>query len=172
MLPARNCACALALVLLAGACQRAPQAGLGPTALSDSAFAALQDRGASPEAMGVDQYTSAHRFDDLPDGGRMELQREVEDPAGVARIRSHLRHIARVFAEGDFRIPGFVHDRADVPGTVVMRAKRDVIRYEFQKLPRGGEIRIRTTDPQAIQAIHAFLAFQRRDHRAHGHSAH
>ncbi len=137
---------------------------------SDSAYAALQRRGSSPMAMGVDQYTSAHRFDDLPDGGRIELQREVEDPAGVERIREHLRHIAAAFAAGDFRIPAFVHDRADVPGTDVMTAKRAAIRYEFETLPRGAAVRISTSDPEAVQAIHRFLAFQRGDHHAAGHA--
>jgi hypothetical protein len=28
-------------------------------------------------------------------------------------------------------------------------------------------VRIRATDPAAVQAIHEFLAFQRSDHRAH-----
>ena len=59
----------------------------------DSSFAAMQQRGAS--AMGVDQYTSVHRFDDLPDGGRITLQRDPSDTVGVRTIRDHLRGIAR-----------------------------------------------------------------------------
>ncbi|HKN66465.1 MAG TPA: hypothetical protein VJW73_09320, partial [Gemmatimonadaceae bacterium] len=55
----------------------------------DSAFASMQERGKM--AMGVDQYTSTHHFDALPDGGRIELQRDVDDSAGVARIRAHIR---------------------------------------------------------------------------------
>jgi hypothetical protein len=131
----------------------------------DSAFAAVQTRGHA--AMGVDQYTSTHRFDDLPDGGRIELQREPGDTAGVRTIREHLRSIARAFAEGDFRTPGFVHDR-EVPGTRVMAERRGAIRYEFGELPGGGEVRIRTADAEALRAVHAFLAFQRTDHRAEG----
>jgi len=122
--------------------------------------------------MGVDQYTSIHQFDDMPDGGRIELQRQVDDSLGIEQIRSHLRHIADAFAAGDFRIPAFVHDREAVPGTATMAAKRDVIRYEFRELPRGGEVRITTDDPEALQAVHEFLAFQRADHRAGGHEMH
>lgn len=144
----------------------------GAPQLSDSAYAAMQQRGAMPAAMGVDQYTSAHRFDDAPDGGRIELQREVDDSAGVAQIRLHLRHIAQEFARGNFEIPGFVHDRAAVPGTQIMREKHDAIQYEFRELPRGGEVRISSADPDAIQAIHTFLAFQRSEHRAPGHIMH
>ena len=133
-----------------------------PAAPADSAFAALQRRGAS--AMGVDQYTSAHQFESLADGGRIELQRMVDDPAGVAAIRAHLRDIAAAFAGGDFSIPGFVHLQT-VPGTGVMRAKRAAIAYAVHELPRGGEVRITTRDPDALAAVHEFLAFQRSDHR-------
>jgi len=67
---------------------------------SDTAFTAMQSRGKS--AMGVDQYTSAHQFEELPDGGRIELQRDSTDSAGVAEIRAHLQSIAKAFAGGDF----------------------------------------------------------------------
>ena len=132
---------------------------------SDSAFAALQMRGG--EAMGVDQYTSTHRFDALPDGGRIELQRDADDPAGVAQIRRHLQDIEEAFTSGDFTTPAFVHMR-QVPGTVIMAAKRALITCTFRELPRGGELRMTTEDPEALEAIHAFLAFQRQDHRAGG----
>jgi hypothetical protein len=131
----------------------------------DSAFAAVQARGR--EAMGVDQYTSTHRFDALPDGGRIELQRDTSDAEGIATIRAHLRAIADAFARGDFATPAFVHDEP-VPGTAVMAARRAAIRYEYRDLPRGGEVRIVTNDPEAVRAIHAFMAFQRGDHRAGG----
>lgn len=129
---------------------------------NDSAFRSLQNRGRS--AMGVDQYTSAHRFEALPNGGRIELQRETEDSAGIEQIRKHLKEITVAFQAGDFRTPAFVH-AMKVPGTDVMAAKKGMIRYEFRDLPRGGEVRIVTTDPEAVRAVHDFLAFQRTDHR-------
>lgn len=136
-----------------------------PRKLSDSAFAELQERGR--RAMGVDQYTSTHTFDDLPDGGRIVLQRTVDDSAGTSVIREHLRDIQRLFTAGDFRIPAMVHDMM-VPGTTVMTARRAHIRFTYRELPRGGEVRIETPDPEALAAVHAFLEFQRMDHRAHG----
>lgn len=134
-------------------------------ARKDSAFAAVQARGKI--AMGVDQYTSVHRFDDLPDGGRIELQRDPADTAGVATIRAHLREISDAFAAGDFATPGFVHDQ-EVPGVKEMAARKASIRYRFEPLPGGGAVRIVTSDPEALKAVHAFLAFQRSDHRAGG----
>ena len=131
------------------------------SARGDSAFAAVQARGKI--AMGVDQYTSRHQFEDLADGGRIELQRDPADTAGVRTIREHLQGIARAFAAGNFETPGFVHDR-EVPGVRVMTARRERIRYEFHPLPGGGEVRITARDPDAVKAVHEFLAFQRMDH--------
>jgi hypothetical protein len=133
------------------------------TAGHDSAYRAMQARGA--KAMGVDQCTSTHHFTDLPDGGRIELERNVDDTAGVAMIRHHLRMIAQTFGNGDFSTPVFVHMR-DVPGTATMAAKRQVITYTVSDLPRGGALRITTSDPMALAAVHQFLAFQRGEHRA------
>jgi hypothetical protein len=122
--------------------------------------------------MGVDQYTSQHVFEDLPDGGRVLLMRQDStDSAGVATIRAHMRDIAVRFASGDFTIPGFVHDR-EVPGTRVMTEKKGTISYTPIDRPGGGELRIATSDPDAVAAIHEFLAFQRMDHHAAGHEGH
>ncbi len=117
--------------------------------------------------MGVDQYASTHVFDALPDGGRIEFQYDSNDAPQIEQIRSHLREIHSAFSEGDFSTPAFVHDR-DVPGTGVMAARRDHIQYRYSDLPRGGELRIVTTDPEALGAIREFMAFQRDDHRAAG----
>lgn len=141
-------------------------AALGCRDAEDRSFAELQARGRV--AMGVDQYTSSHIFESLPDGGRIVLVRGEPDPAGVIRIREHMEQIAASFGRGDFRLPGFVHDR-DVPGTQVMSARQDAIRYTVDTLPRGAELRITTDDSTALEAIHAFLAFQRHDHRAEVH---
>ncbi|HEU4630229.1 MAG TPA: hypothetical protein VFS08_10835 [Gemmatimonadaceae bacterium] len=163
---------ATALLLAAGvavATAAAASAQAAPTPAHppahDSGFAALQQRGKL--AMGVDQYTSTHRFDALPDGGRIALQRDVDDAEGVATIRAHLREIVSAFAAGDFDTPRFVH-AGSVPGAATMAAKRAAIRYEVRDLPRGAELRMTTRDPAALAAIHAFLAFQRGDHRAGG----
>ena len=142
-------------------------AGDGDAPVSEVEFAELQERGRF--AMGVDQYTSTHLFDALADGGRIELQRDVDDPEGIATIRLHLQDIADLFQRGDFRIPGYVHAQ-EVPGTATMAEKKDLIRYEYADLPRGGEVRITTSDPAALAAVHEFMAFQRSDHRAGGHA--
>jgi hypothetical protein len=147
----------LLIGLLTAACSSGP----------DPDFEALQQRG--EQAMGVNQYTSTHTFDDLQDGGRIELLRDDRDVRDIETIRSHLKTVAAAFAKGNFDVPGFVHAQ-EVPGTRVMAAKKAAIRYRFNELPKGGEIRITTSDAEALRAIHEFLAFQRKDHRAAGHA--
>ncbi len=137
---------------------------------NSSDFAAMQARG--EHVMGVNQYTSAHVFEDLPDGGRVVLYRDdAVDSAGIATVRAHMRDIAAAFRAGDFAKPFAVHAQT-VPGTDVMRAHRDKISYEVKDRPRGGEVRIKSNDPHAIAAIHEFLAFQRNEHHAAGHEVH
>lgn len=152
----------LALVVLLAAC-----GGVRAEPDPDADFAAVQERGRA--AMGVDQYTSTHVFEDLPDGGRIVLDRDTAaDSAGIATIRAHMRDIAAAFARGDFALPGFVHAR-EVPGTAEMARLRDRIRYDAVDRPRGAEVRIRAEGDEAVRAVQAFLAFQRSDHRAAGH---
>ena len=146
------------------ACARAPDRA------GDTAFAGVQQRGQS--VMGVDQYTSQHVFEDLPDGGRIVLDRDdAADTAAVRTIRAHMRVIEAAFRAGDFTLPGVVHDR-EVPGTKTMAAKRAAISYTAVDRPRGAEVRIVSSDAAAVAAVHAFLAFQRADHRAAGHDTH
>src|SRR5919106_1094171 len=122
-------------------------------AVADRRFADVQSRGRV--AMGVDQYTSSHLFQPLPDGGRIELQRDSADSAGRAQILRHMHEIAAAFDAGNFSVPGFVHAR-EVPGTREMAARRDAIRYEVESLPRGGALRLTSRDSLAVSAIHSF----------------
>lgn len=133
---------------------------------TDMAFESMQARG--KHTMGVDQNTSTHTFESLPDGGRITLVRGVNDSGGTARIRCHLHDLERAFSSGDFSMPIFIHMKA-VPGIAIMSDRRASIRYHETDLPNGGQLRITTSDPQALAAIHQFLAFQRSEHRVGNH---
>jgi hypothetical protein len=154
------------VVMTTASCGKAEKAEVAriDSAKNDSVFAALQKRGEM--TMGVDQYTSIHRFEALADGGRIVLERDSADSAGEATIRAHMKTIAAAFAAGDFTSPEFVHATDSIPGTAVMARLRNEITYTASDLPRGGELRITSKDPEAVKAIHEFLAFQRHDHHA------
>ena len=116
-------------------------------------------------AMGFSHQNSTHHFRLHSDGGAIEVS--VKDPNDTAtrdQIRMHLSHIAKMFSEGDFQAPMFIHDTVP-PGVPEMRNKRDAITYTFEATPDGGRVRIASTDSVAINAIHKFLAFQIGDHR-------
>jgi hypothetical protein len=132
----------------------------------DTAFAALQARGRTH--MGVDQYASTHRFDALPDGGRIELQSDRADTAAVSAIRAHMRDNRRRVRTRRLHDAGLVHLKA-VPGAKVMAAKRAAIAYAPRDLPRGGRAAHPHARPRGVRAIAEFMAFQRTEHRAGGH---
>jgi hypothetical protein len=146
----------IALAIVTAACATKPT-----RSVPDSSFAAMQQRGHM--AMGVDQYASSHRFDTTSDGGTIQLESDRGDSLDVAQIRAHLKLIQHAFEAGDFSTPAFVHGH-DMPGTSVLAAKRALIRYSYQDLPKGGQVRITTSDPDALKAVRDFLEAQRSEH--------
>ena len=82
----------------------------------------------------------------------------------IAQIRMHLGHIANMFASGSFDAPMMIHD-TNPPGVATMAKLQGELRYNFLETERGARIRIVTTAPEAIDALHAFLLFQIIDHK-------
>ena len=116
------------------------------------------------EAMGFPHDKTTHHFRLYSDGGGIEVTvNDTKDSQNIEAIRSHLTHIVTMFSSGEFSIPMFVHDQVP-PGVPVMKEKRAEISYSFEALPAGGRVRIKTTNPDALKAIHDFLRFQIEDH--------
>jgi len=124
---------------------------------------ALKKRGA--ESMGFDQDATTHHFKLAPSGGSIEITvKNEKDEAMLAAVRSHLRSIAADFSGGDFDKPFQTH--AEVPpGVPEMQERRQKITYRYEDLPQGGAVRIDTKDPQALNAVHAFLRYQITEHK-------
>ena len=125
--------------------------------------AELEHRGA--DAMGFDQTVTTHHFLLTGEGGAIEVT--VKDPSDEPNrrsIRSHLKEIADQFAAGDFQKPLMTHGEAP-DGVAEMTAHRSGISYAFESMPEGGRVRIRTTDPTALAAVHRFLQYQIREHK-------
>jgi hypothetical protein len=116
------------------------------------------------QGMGFDHLKTTHHFLLSGDGGVIEVS--ANDPADAAsrdQIRMHLKHVAMMFASGDFSIPMFVHDQVP-PGVPAMKRAGSKIAYTYEEIGTGGTVRIRTSDPEAVAAVHEFLRFQIRDH--------
>ena len=115
--------------------------------------------------MGFDQELTSHHFLLFADGGAIDVSvKNSSDARNRDGIRSHLPHIAMMFGKGDFEAPMLVHDSKNVPGTSVMTARRDTIRYQYVETQNGGRVNIVTSDSQSLAAVHAFLKFQIADH--------
>jgi hypothetical protein len=125
--------------------------------------AQLNARGA--HAMGFDQTKTTHHFYLYEDGGSIQVTvNDAADKTNLIAIRTHLPHIAQMFAAGDFTTPHFVHDQA-VPGANAMSRLRDHIVYRYEELPGGGRVRISTDHALALAAVHEFLRYQITDHK-------
>jgi len=116
--------------------------------------------------MGFPHETTTHHFRLYSDGGAIVVTaNDPADTTDVAAIRIHLQHISKMFAAGDFSAPMFIHDRVP-PGVPVLQKAKGAVSYMFEELPSGAELRIRTYDKTALQAVHDFLRFQIADHRS------
>jgi hypothetical protein len=116
------------------------------------------------EAMAFPHDKTTHHFRLYSAGGAIEVTvNDNKDSQNMQAIRSHLAHIVTMFSNGDFSTPVFVHDQVP-PGVPVMKEKRAEISYSFEELPSGGRVRLKTTNPDALKAIHDFLRFQIEDH--------
>ncbi len=117
------------------------------------------------KGMGFSHEKSTHHFQLLSNGGIIEVStNDATDTITLDEIRDHLSHVAKMFTEGDFDLPMFIHDTVP-PGASVMKSKRTAITYAFESTPTGARVRIKTSDPDALNAVHQFLTFQIQDHR-------
>jgi hypothetical protein len=115
--------------------------------------------------MGFSHEASTHHFRLFNDGGEIEVMaNDPKDKASIDQIRTHLGHIAKMFASGNFKAPMLIHD-TNPPGTATMTRLKEQIHYDLSETNRGARIRIVTSSPETMDAVHAFLLFQIVDHR-------
>jgi hypothetical protein len=115
--------------------------------------------------MGFSHEKTTHHFELSCDGGAIDVRaNDVKDTESRDQIRSHFRHIAQMFASGNFNAPMLVHGTA-VPGTATMTRLKDQLHWELKETPRGARIVITADNQPALDAVHEFLRFQIEDHQ-------
>ena len=115
--------------------------------------------------MGFDQTKTTHHFLLQKSGGSIEVTaNSAGDRESSEQIRMHLKHIAKMFAEGNFSAPMLIHDQTP-PGVSVMQDLKGEIEYNYEEIDRGAAVRISTKNPTALKAIHDFLRFQIKEHK-------
>jgi hypothetical protein len=121
--------------------------------------------GRGDQVMGFSHEKTAHHFRLYADGGAIEADaNDADDTTSRDAIRTHLGHIAKMFAAGEFSAPMLIHQQ-NPPGTEEMKRLRETIQYNLENTERGARLRITTKDPEALQAVHKFLRFQIADHQ-------
>jgi hypothetical protein len=153
----------LAITFGAGlvACAQEPQS-TDPQNFKRDSMESMNERG--DKVMGFDHTKTTHHFLLKPDGGVIQIEtNDNADTASRDEIRRHMRHIAKMFGEGNFSAPMLIHEQ-NPPGAEVMKQLKAKIKYEFGENERGAFIRISTSDVEALKAIHEFLRFQIREH--------
>jgi len=115
--------------------------------------------------MGFDHTKTTHHFLLQESGGSIQVTaNNSDDVESSGQIRMHLKHIATMFAEGNFNAPILIHDQTP-PGVPVMQELKGEITYDFEEIDRGAAVRISTKNPKALKAIHDFLRFQIKEHK-------
>ena len=115
--------------------------------------------------MGFSHEKTTHHFELHYDGGTIDVRtNDVKDAEGRDQIRSHFRHIAQMFAAGNFNAPMLIHGD-NVPGTATMSKLKDQIHWDLQETQRGARIAITADNKAALDAVHEFLKFQIQDHQ-------
>lgn len=117
------------------------------------------------QVMGFSHNKATHHFELTQDGGVIEVRdNDIADVASRDDIQKHFRHIAQMFAAGNFSAPMLVHDRQDVPGTATMTALKDKLHWQLAETPRGAKLIVVADNKEALDAVHDFLRFQIADH--------
>ena len=153
----------LAIVIVTGsiACAQQSQPA-DPQKSKHDSMESMNERG--DMVMGFDHMKTTHHFLLRKNGGVIQIEaNEKTDIASRDEIRQHMRHIARMFSEGNFSAPMLIHEQ-NPPGAEVMKQLKAKIKYEFGEKERGAFIRISTDDAEALKAIHEFLRFQIKEH--------
>ena len=115
--------------------------------------------------MGFSQTATTHHFLILKDGGAIQVEvNDATDTVNRDKIRAHLTEIAKMFQNGIFTTPFAVHAQVP-PGVSEMDQLKNEIRYNYQETEKGAGVKITTTNPKALAAIHSFLKFQIEEHQ-------
>ena len=130
---------------------------------SDPRHDAMTHRGDA--VMGFAQEAAVHHFRLRANGGEIEaVARNSHDTGTAAQIRGHMTQIVQMFGRGNFSAPMLIHGQ-NPPGIEVMIRLNADIAYVVETLPAGARVRITTSNPAALDALHAFLQFQITEHK-------
>ena len=104
-------------------------------------------------------------FAKTPNGGIMQIiAKSANDTKQIKLMQQYLRQTADEYRKGDFSSTERFHG-SDMPGLTQMKAaKSGEIKYQYKALPNGGQIDFSTEYPQLLNALHAWMEAQIKEH--------
>jgi hypothetical protein len=108
-------------------------------------------------------------FAKTADGGIMQIiAKSADDAQQITRMQQYLRQTAEEYKKGDFSYTERFHG-TNMPGLAQMKAaKAGEIKYQYKALNNGGQIVFSTEDPQLLNALHAWIDAQIKEHGSAG----
>lgn len=112
-------------------------------------------------------------FAKTANGGIMQIiAKSADDAQQIKPMQQYLRQTAEEYGKGDFSSTERFHG-AHMPGLAQMKAaKAGAIKYQYKALNNGGQIVFSTEDPQLLNALHAWIDQQIKEHGSAGLSGH
>jgi len=118
-------------------------------------------------AMGFNQTQIHHHFMSTTTGGEiMIMSTNMSDMQTINKIKNHVKNIQYEFSQGNFTKPFYIHAQI-VPGTDIMAAKKNLIRYSIKEIDGGSVLILTTNDTELLNAIQRFMDFQSSQHMGH-----
>lgn len=128
------------------------------------------------QAAPYDRAQALESFSKTVHGGILHIvAKSANDAEQIRRIQHYLRQTAGEFQKGDFSSTERYHG-PDMPGLAQMKAAQPgEIRYDFKRLPDGGQIHFSTEYAPLLTALHHWFDAQVAEHGGAtlpGHSQH
>lgn len=117
------------------------------------------------KTMGFSHDKTTHHFRLYDNGGVIQVTaNDAKDSESTNQIRKHLSHITQMFADGNFNAPMLTHGKTP-DGVPVLQNLESEIKYAYEEIIAGGQVRIITNNQEALTAIYEFMRFQISDHQ-------
>jgi len=112
-------------------------------------------------------------FAKTANGGIMQIvAKSTNDSQQIKLMQQYLHQTAEEYKKGDFSSTERFHGTA-MPGLAQMKAaKAGEIKYQYKALNNGGQIVFSTEDAQLLNALHAWVDAQIKEHGSAGLSGH
>ena len=160
-----------ALLALAVVVALATIAAVVVAAVRDSSEGSTSSGGMTERAANVmpfDLDTTTHTFTKTERGGvQTVVANDNSDTHNIDLIRSHLAEEAGAFQRGDYSDPARIHGM-NMPGVEELEADATRVDLSYEDIEAGGRVTYSTSDPELVEALHAWFDRQNTDHAMPG----